>query len=334
MAPDSPVLMVRSLTGRGGAGWTEVRRRGFREDDAVIREPLLHGIRILPEWGKVPSFRHVEDGMREQSALLSTGVGLAVMLGLLWQAAFSVAMLADYWRNGRSFYMPQIAGAWPYVHQHLAWIAVLVAAAFGRWAMARAFAVAAMALTVVSLASLLDSGGGAVFVLTAVGVASVGILPAVVVLQRGRRIRVAGMATVWLVAFALIGAALAVATADPPSRFGTAYLFSGPAAQGALYVLLWAWITVVAVVAIHGRHEARASRFAAALSAGHLLVVAGWWLAAEATAPYGNLGWTTSAAAVRVLVVGAIAAALTAWARRDVPAGWDRRLRRAAKPVA
>ena len=58
--------------------------------------------------------------MRKHSAPLWTGVGLAVMLGMLWQAAFSVAMLADYWRNDRSFYMPHVADAWPYVHQHLA----------------------------------------------------------------------------------------------------------------------------------------------------------------------------------------------------------------------
>lgn len=69
-----------------------------------------------------------------------------------------------------------------------------MAAVFGRRAMARAVAVASVALTVVDLASLLDSGGGAMFVLTAVGVASIGIAPAVVVLQSGRRIGVAGTA--------------------------------------------------------------------------------------------------------------------------------------------
>lgn len=78
----------------------------------------------------------------------------------------------------------------------------------------------------------------------------------------------AGTAPAWLVAFAVIGTALAVATGDPPSRFGTGYLFSGPAAQGAPYVLVWAWITVVAVVAIYGRRRETRASPAAALSAG------------------------------------------------------------------
>ena len=52
---------------------------------------------------------------------------LAIRLGLLWQAAFSVAMLGHYVRHGSSFYLSNIAGAWPYVHQHLLWIGAFLA---------------------------------------------------------------------------------------------------------------------------------------------------------------------------------------------------------------
>lgn len=122
MPRDSPVflvLMERSvadvvvpdgrLTG-GAPAW--LPRRWLRDS----RTAPSRNLASFRGSGELPAFRHVEDCMRKHSAPLWTGVGLAVMLGLLWQAAFSVAMLADYWRNDRSFYMPHVAGAWPYVH--------------------------------------------------------------------------------------------------------------------------------------------------------------------------------------------------------------------------
>jgi hypothetical protein len=207
------------------------------------------------------------------------GVLLAVRLGLLWQAAFSVAMLGHYARHGSSMYLPQIASAWPYVHQHLLWIATFLAMVLRRRALATVLGVAAAFLAVVQVVTLAHAGGRITEVLTAIGVGSIGFVPVAVLLVLGQRVELERRLD-WLVCFIAVGAMLAALPDGIDATQGGGMRVTSPRSAGVLTALRWSWIVSILLFAWRG-WRSRIARLGALLTTGHLLLIEGLWLAAE-----------------------------------------------------
>lgn len=211
-----------------------------------------------------------------------SAISLAVRLGLLWQAAFSVAMLQHYARHGSSFYLSNIAGAWPYVHQHLLWIGAFIALSAGWQALTRALAGGAAFLAVVQIVSFLHGGALWNDLVTAGGVACLGLLPAIALLVPDatfafhRRLD-------WL------GSGLIVVTLVSLFEDGVTELASGgmrvgsSELNGVLRAVWVGWVACIVVLAWRGRRDP-VSRLAALISTGHLLVVELAWLASDVLA--------------------------------------------------
>jgi hypothetical protein len=208
-------------------------------------------------------------------------IGVAVRLGLLWQAAFSVAMLMRYLRHGTSFYLPHIGGAWPYAHQHLLWIAALVALGLGGRRLGGVLAMAAAFLAGVQVVTLADSGGPVDAVLSAAGVACIGVLPALaLVLVPGARLALERRPD-WLSSGVV--AALLLSLCGDGVRVGqSSVLMVGPPQQTSVLRVTWLlWVGCILVLIWRGVHH-HSWRLAALASTAHLLVVQVLWLASDA----------------------------------------------------
>lgn len=212
-----------------------------------------------------------------------SAISLAIRLGLLWQAAFSVAMLRHYLVHGSSFYLDNIAGAWPYVHQHLLWIGAFIGLSTGRRGIARALAGGAAFLAVVQVVSFAHGGAMTSEVLNAGGVACFGVLPAIALLMPGvqsafhRRLD-------WLSSGLMVAIVLALFDDGvlPPGGMRTGVVQSGGVWMGVSELngvvrAVWVgWVACILALAWHGRGDRR-SRLAALASTGHLLVVQLVW---------------------------------------------------------
>ena len=249
-------------------------------------------------------------------------ISLAIRLGLFWQAAFSAAMLRHYVRHGGSFYLTNIAGAWPYVPQHLLWIGAFVALSFGQRGLARALAGGGASLAIVQIVSLAVAGASTSEVLTATGMACFGLLPAIALLVPGatsgfhRRLQ-------------LLSSGLVVATVVSLFDDGVAELASGgmriglSELNGVVRAVWVGWVVCILALAWQGRGDRR-SRLAALASTGHLVVVELVWLASDVVArldvpglpvrtlvPLGSLP--------RVLLLAAILTAVMMLSRSNAP---------------
>lgn len=216
-------------------------------------------------------------------------IGAAVRLSLLWQAAFSVAMLVRYLRHGTSFYLPQIGGAWPYVYQHLLWIAAFVALGVGARRLGGTLAMAAAFLAAVQVVTLAYTGGPFDALLSAAGVACVGILPALaLVLVPGARLSLERRA-VWLSSGAV--AALLLSICSDGVRVGqSGVLMVGPPQQTSVLRVVWLlWVVCILVLIWRGADH-HPSRLVALASTAHLLVVQVLWLGSDAAIRWRMLG--------------------------------------------
>ena len=249
-------------------------------------------------------------------------MSVAVRLGLLWQAAFSVAMLRHYLRHGSSFYLDNIAGAWPYVHQHLLWIGAFIAFSTGSRGLARALVGGGALLAVVQTVSLATGGAQTSEVLTATGVACFGVLPAIALLMPGvisaRHRRADWLSAGFLVALVLVifddGVVQAASGGMSVRRSGL---------NGVLRALWAGWVACILILALSGRVH-RHSRLAALASTGHLLVVQLVWLASDVVAQAdlsGSPGRTLLSldSVSRVLLLAAILALLILVPRPSPP---------------
>lgn len=209
-------------------------------------------------------------------------MNLAVRLGLLWQAAFSVAMLRHYLEHGSSFYLPDIAGAWPYVHQHLLWIGAFIALSTGWRGLARALAGGGAFLAVVQIASFAQGGASANVLVSVGGVACFGVLPAIALL-------VPSATSAFRRRLDWLSSGLIVATLVSLFDDGVTQLASGgmqiglPELNGVLRAVWMGWVACILALAWRGRRD-RVSRLAALVSTGHLLVVELAWLASDVIA--------------------------------------------------
>jgi hypothetical protein len=216
------------------------------------------------------------EGHRERA------INVAVRLGLLWQAAFSVAMLRHYVRHGSSFYLSNIAGAWPYVHQHILWISAFVALCCGARPLARVLAAGGAFLAVVQIVSFAHGGGSANLVVTVGGVACFGVVPAIALL-------IPGATSAFRRRLDWLSSGLIVATVVSLFHDGVAELASGgmqigPAQLNGVLRAVWVgWVACIVALAWRGRSD-RFLRLAALLSAGHLLLVELAWLASDVAA--------------------------------------------------
>ena len=202
---------------------------------------------------------------------------VAIRLGLLWQAAFSVAMLQHYVRHGSSFYVPDIAGAWPYVHQHLLWIGAFVALSIGQRGLARALAGGGTFLAVVQIVSAAHGGAPRDLVLTAGGVACIGILPAIALLVPAAT-SVLHRRLDWLIS-GLMAAAVAALLDDGVVELVSGGMRISPSELNGVVRGLWGgWVACILALAWQGRSDRR-SRLVALASTGHLIVVELVWLA-------------------------------------------------------
>lgn len=209
-------------------------------------------------------------------------ISLAIRLGLLWQAAFSVAMLLHYVRHGSSFYLPDIAGAWPYVHQHVLWIGAFVALGMGSRRLARALSGGAALLAVVQIVSLAAGGASTSEVLAAAGVACFGLLPAIALLLPGvasafhRRLD-------WL-ASGIIAATVVALFDDGIAELASGGMRIGLSESNGVVRAVWVgWVACILALAWQGRSD-RPSRLAAIVSTGHLAVAELVWLASDTVA--------------------------------------------------
>lgn len=256
-------------------------------------------------------------------------MSVAVRLGLLWQAAFSVAMLRHYVRHGSSFYLDNIAGAWPYVHQHLLWIGAFIALSTGSRGLARALAGGAALLAVVQIVSLASGGAQTSYVLTATGVSCFGFLPAIALLMPGvisvRHRRVDWLSAGFLVALVLVifddGVVQAASGGMSVRRSGL---------NGILQAIWAGWVACILALALLGRGH-RPSRLAALASTGHLLVVQLVWLASDVVVQPdlpGSPGRTLLSldSVSRVLMLAAILALLVLVPRPNPPSAPERLL--------
>ncbi len=206
-------------------------------------------------------------------------MSVAVGLGLLWQAAFSVAMLRHYVGHGSSFYLDNIAGAWPYIHQHLLWIGAFIAFGAGSRGLARVLAGGGALLAVVQIVSLASGGAQQSEVLTACGVACFGVLPAIALLMPGvisaRHRRIDWLSAGFLVALVLVifddGIVQATSGGMSVRRSGL---------NGVLQAIWAGWVACILALALFRRGH-RPSRLAALASTGHLLVVQLVWLTSD-----------------------------------------------------
>lgn len=206
---------------------------------------------------------------------------IAIRLGLMWQAAFSVAMLAGYARHRSSTYLPDIAGAWPYVHQHVLWIAAFVALSLGFRRVAGVLAAGGTFLASAAVVSLAGGGHQSFAILAAIGVASVGVLPAIALIVRpGSRASLSRRLDL-LSAGAI--AAVILSVGDDGVRQlpnGGMSLAGGPHSSDVLQALWLLWVGCILVLAWHGRDH-RSSRLAALATTMHLLVINLLWVAGD-----------------------------------------------------
>jgi hypothetical protein len=201
---------------------------------------------------------------------------LAIRLGLLWQAAFSVAMLGHYVRHGSSFYLSNIAGAWPYVHQHLLWIGAFLALSIGQRGLARALAGGGVFLAVVQIVSLAHGGSSLDVVLTAGAVACIGVLPAIALLVPAATSLV-HRRLYWLSSGFMAAIVLSLLD-DGVAEVVSGGMSIGPSELNGVVRGVWVgWVACILALAWQGRSDRR-SRLAALASTGHLVVVELVWL--------------------------------------------------------
>jgi hypothetical protein len=217
-----------------------------------------------------------------------TAIGVAIRLGLLWQAALSVAMLRHYARHGTSFYLTNIAGAWPYVHQHALWIGAFVALCLGWRPLALILAAGGCFLALVQVISLATSGGPSDEVFTAVGVAGIGVLPAIALLMPAFR-SAAQLRPDWLASAAIVALVLSFCS-DGVSALPSGVLrMRTPQAGGLLSALWLGWLACLLLLARKGNRHPVARR-AALASACHLFAVQLVWLAGDVVSRAGIPG--------------------------------------------
>jgi hypothetical protein len=202
---------------------------------------------------------------------------LAIRLGFLWQAVFSVAMLRHYVRHGSSFYLSDIASAWPYVHQHLLWIGAFLALGLGQRGLARALAGGGAFLALVQVVSSAHGGASLSVVLTAGGVACFGVLPAIALLVPAATF-VVHRRLDWL-SSGLVAAAVVSLLDDGVAEMASGGMRIGPFGWNGVLGGVWVgWAACILAFAWQGRSDRR-SRLAALASTGHLMVVELVWLA-------------------------------------------------------